>query len=229
MTFCREHLRSGSPLSRRAVSRPATPRSPLVSRCSDARDRDVSIENPSRIVSIGGAITEILYALGLEDRIAGVDTTSLFPAAALREKPNVGYMRQLSAEGVLGLNPSLVFAIEGVRVRRKSWKCWRRPKVPLVLVPETLYRAGLARQDQTCRPRHGCGCARGLPDGRRCRTTSTQMRQLRARVTKPVRVMFVMSLRERPRDGRRAKHRGRRNHQAIRRRQRYRQLMKATR
>ena len=68
----------------------------------DARDRDVTIGDAARIVSIGGAITEILYALGFEDRLAGVDSTSLYPAAALRDKPNVGYMRQLSAEGVLG-------------------------------------------------------------------------------------------------------------------------------
>src|SRR5919204_4273384 len=79
----------------------------------DARNRDVTIDNPARIVSIGGAITEIFYALGLEDRLAGVDATSLYPAAALRDKPNVGYMRQLSAEGVLGLHPSLVFAMQG--------------------------------------------------------------------------------------------------------------------
>src|SRR3954447_19880065 len=76
----------------------------------DARNRDVTIADPARIVSIGGAITEILYALGFEDRLARVDSTTLYPAAALRDKPNVGYMRQLSAEGVLGLNPSLVLA-----------------------------------------------------------------------------------------------------------------------
>src|SRR6478735_5285853 len=58
----------------------------------DARNRDVVIENPARIVSIGGAVTEILYALGFDDRIAGVDATSLYPPAALRDKPNVGYM-----------------------------------------------------------------------------------------------------------------------------------------
>ena len=63
----------------------------------DARNRDVTINDAARIVSIGGAITEILYALGFEDRLAGVDATSLYPAAA-RDKPNVGYMRQLSAE-----------------------------------------------------------------------------------------------------------------------------------
>jgi iron complex transport system substrate-binding protein len=61
----------------------------------------------TRLVSIGGAVTEIVYALGAGDRLVAVDTTSLYPAAA-RKLPNVGYMRQLSAEGVLSLRPSLV-------------------------------------------------------------------------------------------------------------------------
>ncbi|WP_082653507.1 hemin ABC transporter substrate-binding protein [Aureimonas sp. AU22] len=68
---------------------------------------------PQRIVSIGGSITEILYALGEDERIAAVDTTSLYPPEALAEKPNVGYMRQLSAEGVLSLSPDLILMDEG--------------------------------------------------------------------------------------------------------------------
>lgn len=68
---------------------------------------------PQRIVSIGGAITEILYALGEDERIVAVDTTSLHPAEALARKPNVGYMRQLSAEGVLSLSPDLILMDEG--------------------------------------------------------------------------------------------------------------------
>src|SRR5262245_65923293 len=67
----------------------------------------------SRIVSIGGAVTEILYALGLEQRIVAVDATSHYPPQALRDKRSVGYFRALSPEGVLGLNPSLILAIEG--------------------------------------------------------------------------------------------------------------------
>ena len=98
--------------------------------------------DPARIVSIGGAITEILYALGFEDRLAGVDSTSLYPAAALRDKPNVGYMRQLSAEGVLGLNPSLVLAVQGSGPK-ETMDVLEAAKVPLVLVPETFSEAGL--------------------------------------------------------------------------------------
>ena len=79
----------------------------------DATGRPVAISDATRIVSVGGAVTEILYALGLEQRVIAVDTTSLYPPRALAEKPNVGYMRQLSPEGVLALGPSLVLAAEG--------------------------------------------------------------------------------------------------------------------
>ncbi len=76
---------------------------------------DVTVTDPIRIVSIGGAVTEILYALGKEKTVVGVDSTSLYPPRAAAERPSVGYMRQLSAEGVLGLRPSLILAIEGNR------------------------------------------------------------------------------------------------------------------
>ncbi len=66
-------------------------------------------ERAPRIVSVGSSITEIIYALGAEKLLVGVDTTSLYPAEA-RALPQVGYMRALSAEGVLSLKPSLVIA-----------------------------------------------------------------------------------------------------------------------
>jgi len=64
---------------------------------------------PPRLVTISGAITEVVYALGAEAQLVGTDTTSLYPAAALKT-PKVGYMRQLSAEGVLSLKPDAVIA-----------------------------------------------------------------------------------------------------------------------
>ncbi|MFD0936584.1 ABC transporter substrate-binding protein, partial [Methylobacterium trifolii] len=67
----------------------------------------------ARIASLGGAVTEILYRLGAGPRIAAVDTTSLYPAEAMREKPNVGYLRALSAEGLLSVGPDLVIAADG--------------------------------------------------------------------------------------------------------------------
>lgn len=62
---------------------------------------------PPRIVSVSGSLTEIVYALGAEQQLVGTDTTSLYPAAAQRTS-KVGYMRQLSAEGLLSLRPDAV-------------------------------------------------------------------------------------------------------------------------
>ena len=64
-----------------------------------------------RLVSIGGGLTEIVYALGAEADLVGVDTTSLFPAQATK-LPSVGYARALSLEGVLSLTPTQVIATE---------------------------------------------------------------------------------------------------------------------
>lgn len=64
-------------------------------------------EPPARIVSVGGAVTEIVNELGLGDTLVAVDSTSLHPPA-MRELPQVGYMRALSAEGVAALGPDLV-------------------------------------------------------------------------------------------------------------------------
>ena len=158
----------------------------------DARNRDVTIGDPARIVSIGGAITEILYALGFEDRLAGVDATSLYPAAALRDKPNVGYMRQLSAEGVLGLNPSLVLAVQGSGPK-ETMDVLEAAKVPLVLVPETFSEQGLLDKIKLV------GHAMDADKRAECLTAAVtndlaQLRELRGKVTRPVRVMFVMSL-----------------------------------
>ena len=64
-----------------------------------------------RIVSVGGALTEIVYALDAQAELVGVDTTSLYPATA-QQLPQVGYARTLSAEGVLSLAPTQLIATE---------------------------------------------------------------------------------------------------------------------
>lgn len=64
-----------------------------------------------RIISVGGALTEIVYALGAQGELVGVDTTSLYPVVA-QQLPQVGYARTLSAEGVLSLAPTQLIATE---------------------------------------------------------------------------------------------------------------------
>lgn len=62
-----------------------------------------------RIVSAGGTATEIIYALGAQKGLVGTDTTSLYPPEA-QSLTSIGYVRNLSAEGVVSLNPTLVIA-----------------------------------------------------------------------------------------------------------------------
>lgn len=64
-----------------------------------------------RVVSIGGDVTQIIYALDAQPSLVGRDSTSLHPAQATR-LPDVGYMRQLNAEGILALQPTLVLSSE---------------------------------------------------------------------------------------------------------------------
>lgn len=67
-------------------------------------------DQPSpRIVALGGDITETIYALDAQQHLVGVDSTSEWPAAA-KQLPNVGYVRQLNAEGILALRPTQIIA-----------------------------------------------------------------------------------------------------------------------
>ncbi len=61
----------------------------------------------SRIVIAGGSITEIIYFLEEQDRIVALDVTSNYPPEA-KSFPSIGYVRALSAEGLLSTNPSII-------------------------------------------------------------------------------------------------------------------------
>lgn len=62
-----------------------------------------------RIVTIGGDVSEITYALGASDNIVARDSTSLNPEA-LKTRPDVGYMRLLNIEGILAIKPTLILS-----------------------------------------------------------------------------------------------------------------------
>lgn len=70
---------------------------------------DASSASSARIVTVGGAVSETVFALGAGDEVVGVDTSSVFPES-LASLPHVGYQRSLAAEGVLSLRPSVVLA-----------------------------------------------------------------------------------------------------------------------
>jgi len=65
----------------------------------------------NRIVSAGNGVTEIIYALGAGERVVAVDQTSTWPEA-VNKLPHLGYHRQLSAEGILALQPTLLIGTQ---------------------------------------------------------------------------------------------------------------------
>lgn len=95
----------------------------------------------SRIAAIGGSITEIVYALGEEGHLVARDSTSRYPAAAMA-LPDVGYMRQLSAEGVLSVNPSGILALHGSGPK-EAVDVLKKSSVPFIDVPEHYSHDGI--------------------------------------------------------------------------------------
>ncbi len=74
----------------------------------DAMGRTVLLEKtPARIIALAPSLTEILYYLGLEDRVVGVTNFSYYPAEALK-KPKVGTYINLNVEKIISLSPELV-------------------------------------------------------------------------------------------------------------------------
>ena len=68
-------------------------------------------DEPVRIVSLDGTVSEILCDLGLQSHIIGVDVTSTYPES-LKSLPKVGHNRTISAEGVISLKPTLVLTTQ---------------------------------------------------------------------------------------------------------------------
>jgi iron complex transport system substrate-binding protein len=157
----------------------------------DANGRDVTITDASRIVSVGGAVTEILYALGLEERIVGVDTTSLYPPQALAEKPKVGYMRQLSSEGVLSLGPSLVLATEGAGPK-ETIAVLEAARVPFVRVPDRFTGEGIVEKIGLIAKATGT-MARGDCLAGIARKDLNALDAVRRQVDRPRKVLFILS------------------------------------
>jgi iron complex transport system substrate-binding protein len=74
-----------------------------------AHERPAVSASAIRLISIGGALTEIIYLLKADAELVGVDTTSIYPTEASR-LPSVGYARNLSSEGILALHPTQLLA-----------------------------------------------------------------------------------------------------------------------
>ncbi|QPC92527.1 hemin ABC transporter substrate-binding protein [Mesorhizobium sp. INR15] len=97
--------------------------------------------DPLKVAAIGGSITEIVYALGEEGRLVARDSTSRYPEAALK-LPDVGYMRQLSPEGVLSVNPSGILALHGSGPK-EAVDVLKKTSIPFIEVPDHYNHEGI--------------------------------------------------------------------------------------
>lgn len=109
-----------------------------------AAETVAAVPQAQRIVAVGGSITEIIYALGEEDRLVARDSTSIHPQAALA-LPDVGYIRALSPENVLALGPDAIVALAGSGPP-EAVDVLKKASVPYVEVPDGYDRAGILRK-----------------------------------------------------------------------------------
>lgn len=101
----------------------------------------VTVTDISRIVSLGGGITETLVSMGLRGDIVGRDVTSDFPG--ITDVPTVTNAHEVSAEGVLALHPTLVLG-DARTGPPEAMQAIRAAKVPVALVPEVWSLAEVA-------------------------------------------------------------------------------------
>jgi iron complex transport system substrate-binding protein len=144
----------------------------------------------ARLVAIGGSITEIVYALGAGDRLVARDTTSTYPAVATK-LPDIGYMRQLSPESVLSVDPTAVLAQEGSGPP-EAMDVLKKAAVPLIVVPEKYSEDGILEKIRIV------GEALGRLDAaeKLARTVREEIDAAEKRLTKiktQKRVLFILS------------------------------------
>jgi iron complex transport system substrate-binding protein len=113
----------------------------LAASAVSASETQAPLPKEARVVSIGGSVTEIVYALGAQERLIARDSTSVYPHNAL-SLPDVGYMRQLSPEGVLSVNPGAIIALQGSGPP-EAVDVLKKASVPIVIVPERFDREGI--------------------------------------------------------------------------------------
>jgi len=147
---------------------------------------------PDRIVVAGGVITEVIYALGLQDRVVGIDSTSQFPPEALKQKANVGYVRALSAEGVLSLKPTMIMLIDGAGPP-DAVSLLNESGVKIARINDGLTPEGVTSKIAAI----GAAIGAGAPAERLAAQTKArfdELASLRSGIAKKKRILFLLSL-----------------------------------
>lgn len=148
-------------------------------------------DEPQRVITLGGSITEIAVALGAGDRLVARDTTSTFPETVLG-LPDVGYIRALSPENILALDPALIVA-EGDAGPPEAVAVLQAAGIPFALMPEATDPEGVIAKITAVAAAldlsgEGAALAADVAAG------FDAVAQDVARVTTPKRVLFILSL-----------------------------------
>jgi iron complex transport system substrate-binding protein len=156
-----------------------------------AQVRTATPARAMRLISIGGALTEIVYLLKANTELVGVDTTSIYPATATR-LPNVGYARSLSAEGILALRPTQVLATEDAGPPMVL-KQISDAGIPLTILPSSnQFKDLIDRVNTIGRLVHKTDIAHALASRLHVEWSNTQERIANSK-HKNIRVLFVLS------------------------------------
>jgi iron complex transport system substrate-binding protein len=100
---------------------------------TDQTGRSVRLASPpTRIISLVPGVTEILFAIGAQDRLVGVTDFCNYPPEA-RRKPSVGGMLAPSLETMVALRPGLVIATPSGN-REETVAQLERLRIPVYLV-----------------------------------------------------------------------------------------------
>lgn len=156
------------------------------------RDSGQAHAETGRLVSVHGSLTEVVYLLGAQDQLVGTDTTSTHPEAANRT-PKVGYLRQLSAEGLLALRPHAVLGTDeaGPPIVLHQLK---QAGVPLRLITVThRFQDVLDKVQLVGAATRRTQAARDLVADLDARWQDTRQRVQRRTTGRPPRVLFIMA------------------------------------
>jgi iron complex transport system substrate-binding protein len=94
-----------------------------------------------RIISTDSFVTELVSALGQQERLVAIDVTSRQPPG-VDTLPNIGYHRNLSAEGLLSLRPTLVIGSQHIGPPNVV-QALAAANIPLIRLPSALSLAQL--------------------------------------------------------------------------------------
>jgi iron complex transport system substrate-binding protein len=155
---------------------------------TDVTGKSVTVKDVSRIIPLNGEVAEVVWALGLGEKVVATDTSATFPAEAAA-KPKIGYQRTLSAEGIIAQNPTVLIGNPDAGPPEVIEQL-RTIGVPIVIVPDVTKLEDVGAKIRMI------GKALGVPNRAEALAANTEKeigeaRTLATKATTKPRVMFI--------------------------------------